>query len=252
MSLRDKVCIVTGGNSGIGRATALRFAADGARLAIAGRSAETLASAKRDIEAAGGEAITFAIDVSDPDAVVDTVRAVREKFGSADVLVNSAGGGVLHKRTLTTTPEDMRRAIGSNLLGTIYFCQAVLPQMLEAGGGTIINVSSGAARNPGLLGGMIYGAAKAGVNNVTTFINAEFRNSGVRACVVAPGEVDTPALQRNRPVPPPESAKSQMLAAEDVAEAIYLMASLPQRAHIQELVIRPTMYRDTSGETPKE
>ena len=173
-----------------------------------------------------------------------------EKHGRVDVVVNCAGGGVIHKRTLTTTPEDMQKALNSNLLGTIYVTQAFLPSMLEAKQGTVINVSSGASRNPGLLGGMIYGVAKAGVNNFTQFINSEFSNSGVRACLVVPGEVDTPALSKNRPIPPPESAREIMLAPEDLAEAIALIAGLPARAHIQELVIRPTMRRDRSGETP--
>jgi NADP-dependent 3-hydroxy acid dehydrogenase YdfG len=122
--------------------------------------------------------------------------------------------------------------------------------MLKAKQGTIINVSSGASRHPGLLGGMIYGAAKAGVDNFTAFINSEFANSGIRACLVIPGEVDTPALTRNRPVPPSEAARETMLTPDDMAEAIAMIAGLPQRAHVQELVIRPTIRRDTSSETP--
>lgn len=250
MSLRDKVCIVTGGNSGIGRGVALKFAREGAKLAIAGRTPATLQNVAQEIEALGGMVDTCAMDVSDYEAVQKMVKAVLEKYGRVDVLVNSAGGGSFHKRTLTTPPEDMRHCLDSNLLGTIYFCQAVLPSMLKAKEGTIINVSSGASRNPGLLGGMIYGAAKAGVDNFTRFLNTEFRNSGVRACLVNPGEVDTPALSRNRPIPPSEEARQTMLKPEDMAEVIALIASMPQRAHIQELIIRPTMQRDTSAETP--
>ena len=251
MSLKDKVCIVTGGNSGIGRGVALRFARDGARLAIVGRTPDTLQSAAREIEAAGGSVDTFAMNIGDYEAVQTTVKAVLGKYGHVDVLVNCAGGGSLHKRTLTTTPQDMKNVLESNLLGLIYFIQAVLPSMLAAKQGTVINVSSGASRNPGLLGGMIYGAAKAGVDNVTAFIASEFRNSGVRFSLVISGEVDTPALSRNRPVPPSEAAKAVMLKPEDMAEAIYLIATMPQRALIQEMVIRPSFYRDTSGETPK-
>ncbi len=252
MSLQDKICIITGGNSGIGRGVALKFAKEGAKLAIVGRTPATLQEVAAEIKAAGGEVDTFALDVSDYNAVQQMAKAILEKYGRVDVLVNCAGGGSLHKRTLTTTPEDMQRVINSNLLGTIYCTQSVLPSMLEAKQGTIINISSGASRNPGLLGGMIYGAAKAGVNNFTEFINSEFTNSGVRACVVLPGEVDTAALTRNRPVPVSKSARETILKPEDMAEAIALIAELPQRAHIRELVIRPTMRRDTSGETPKE
>jgi NADP-dependent 3-hydroxy acid dehydrogenase YdfG len=144
----------------------------------------------------------------------------------------------------------MHRVLNANLLGTIYCSQAVLPLMLQAKQGTIINISSGASRHPGLLGGMIYGVAKAGVNNFTEFINTEFSNSGVRCCVVLPGEVDTPALTRNRPVPVSQSARETILKPEDLADAVALIADIPARAHIQELVIRPTMRRDRSAEVP--
>lgn len=250
MSLKDKVCIITGGNSGIGRGIAIKFAKEGAKVAIAGRTSATLQEVADEIQALGGQIDTFSLDVANYSAVENMVKTVSEKYGKVDVLVNSAGGGALHKRTLTTTPEDMQQVLNSNLLGTIYFTQAVLPSMLQAKQGTIINISSGASRRPGLLGGMIYGVAKAGVNNFTEFINSEFSNSGVRACVVLPGEVDTPALTRNRPVPVSQSARETILKPEDLAEAVALIAELPDRAHIQELVIRPTMRRDTSAEVP--
>ena len=118
---------------------------------------------------------------------------------------------------------------------------------MERGEGTIINVSSLAGVNPGLLAGMAYGAAKAGVINFTSFINSEFKNTGVRASVVIPGEVDTPILD-GRPVNPSRESRDTMVTAGDTAEAIVLIASLPQRACIPELVIRPTYMRDVSAE----
>ena len=100
---------------------------------------------------------------------------------------------------LTTTPEDIQSVINSNLVGTIYCTQAVIPSMREAKEGTIINVSSLAGVSPGLLAGMAYGAAKAAVNNFTAFLNSEYRNTGIRASVVIPGEVDTPIMNK-RPI----------------------------------------------------
>ena len=250
MSLKSKVCIVTGGSSGIGRAVALKFAKAGATVAISARTETALQDAAVEIRTAGGVVDTFTLDVSDHKAVQEMAKTVLDKYGRVDVLVNCAGGGSLHKRLLTTTPEDMQRVVNTNLFGTIYCTQSVLPSMLEAKQGTIINVSSGASLTPGLMGGMIYSAAKAAVNNFTTFINSEFSNSGVRACLVIPGEVDTPALSRNRPVPPPESARELMLAPEDMAETIAFIASMPGRALLQEVIIRPTARRDASGETP--
>ncbi|MBN1686562.1 MAG: SDR family oxidoreductase [Spirochaetales bacterium] len=250
MSLTDKVCIITGGSSGIGRGVAFKFAHEGAKVVLCARTAAALQKVAGELRETGAEVETFALDVADYQAVQEMAKTVADRYGRVDVLVNCAGGGVIHKRTLTTTPEDMQRALNTNLLGTIYCTQAVLPAMLKAKRGTVINISSGASRNPSLLGGMIYGAAKAAVNNFTAFVNSEFSNSGVRACLVMPGEVDTPALSKNRPVPPSESAREVMLAPEDMAEAIALIAGMPDRAHIQELIIRPTMKRDVSGETP--
>ena len=171
--------------------------------------------------------------------------SVLEKFGRIDVLVNNAGHSSPHRRLLTTPPEEIRSVIDSNLIGTIFCTQAVMPSMLEAREGTIINVSSLAGSNPGLVGGMVYSAAKAAVINFTGFLNAEFRNTGVRASVVIPGEIDTPILDK-RPIPPSAEARTTMATAEDVAEAITLIARLPQRAAIPELTIRPTMLRDIS------
>ena len=119
----------------------------------------------------------------------------------------------------------------SNFLGTIYCTQAVVPTMTEAGEGTIINVASVAGVNPSGLGGMIYSAVKAAVINFTGFLNSDLRNTGIRAGVVIPGEVDTSILDK-RPVPPSKDARSTMVTSEDTAEAITLIAGLPVRTNI--------------------
>lgn len=247
MALQGKVCIVTGGGSGIGRAAALMMAKAGARVVLAGRTLSKLQEVEKEIESAGGAAMSVSLNVADYDAVQKMAKDVLNAYGRIDVLVNNAGHSSRHRKLLTTTPEEVRAVIDSNLVGTIYCTQAVVPAMLEQKEGTIINVSSLAGVTPGLLGGMIYSAAKAGVINFTQFLNAEFRNTGIRASVVVPGEVDTPILD-NRPVPPSRDARDTMVTAEDTAEAITLIAALPQRTSIPELIIRPTMQRDTSKE----
>ena len=233
--------------SGIGKATAALFAAEGASVVLLGRTASKVDAVTAEIAASGAVARAHAVDVADRDAVHNATRAVFDEFGRVDVLVNGAGHNSHRRRLLSTTPEDIRRVLDSNLVGTIYCAQAVVPAMLEAGRGTIINVSSLAAVNPGPLGGMIYSAAKAAVNNFTAFLNVEFKNRGIRASVVIPGEVDTPILD-DRPVPPSMEARGNMVTAEDVAQAILLIARLPQKSAIPELVIRPTLQRDRSGE----
>jgi NADP-dependent 3-hydroxy acid dehydrogenase YdfG len=247
MGLDGKICIITGGGSGIGRATGLKMAGEGGIVILVGRTASKVEGVKSEIEAIGGEATAFGVDVTDENGVKAMVNSVLSMYGKVDVLLNNAGHSSIHRKLLTTTAEEVRSVLESNLMGSIFCTQAVMPSMLEAREGTIINVSSLAGVTPGLLAGMAYGAAKAGVINFTQFLNSEFRNTGIRASVIIPGEVDTPILDK-RPVNPSQDARETMVTAEDAAEAITLIARLPSRASIPELVIRPTYLRDTSAE----
>ncbi|MCI0439105.1 MAG: SDR family oxidoreductase [Chloroflexi bacterium] len=247
MTLENKVCVITGGGSGIGMAAAMQVASEGASVVLVGRTASKVEAVQKQIEASGGVAVAYGLDVADHKGVHKMAKAVLDRFGRIDVLVNNAGHSSPHRRLLSTTPEEIRAVIDSNLVGTIHCSQAFVPAMLEAKSGTIINVASMAGKSPGLLGGMIYSAAKAAVINFTEFINTEFRNTGIRASVVIPGEVDTPILDK-RPIPPSAEARGGMVGAEEAAEAIVLIARLPQRSNIPELIIRPTMQRDASRE----
>ncbi len=247
MGLRDKVCIITGGGSGIGRASGLMMAEEGAVVVAVGRTASKVENVRDEIVGNGGTAEAYGVDVGDKDSITEMVSKVLDRFGKVDVLVNNAGHSSPHRMLLTTTPEDLRSVYESNLSGSVYCTQAVVPSMKEAGQGTIINVSSMAGLTGSPLAGMSYSAAKAAVINFTGFLNTELRNTGIRASVVIPGEVDTPILD-GRPVVPSAEARETMVTAEDTAEAITLIARLPQRAAIPELVIRPTWLRDTSNE----
>lgn len=250
MSLQDQVCIVTGGGSGIGRGAALILAKDGAKIALVGRTASKVEAVRGEIEAAGGTALAFTLDVSDYEAVQQATKAVLDEFGRIDILVNNAGHSSAHRRLANTPPEEVRSVIDSNLLGTLFFTQAVVPTMLAAKRGTIINVSSLAGVTPGPFSGFAYGAAKAAVNNFTAFINADLKNTGIRASAVIPGEVATPILDK-RPVPPTSEAREMMVDVAETSAAIHLIATLPQRTNIPELVIRPTLQRDVSNEIPE-
>ena len=250
MTLKNKVCLITGGGSGIGRATANKMAKEGARIIVVGRTQtkidETVSSIKKD----GGYAIGYATDVSDQALVDDLVSSVIQEHSKIDLLLNNAGHSSKHRRLTTTTATEIQSVIDSNLIGTIYCSQAVVPHMISAEEGTIINVASIAGLSPSNLGGMIYSAVKAAVINFTGFLNDDLKNTGIRASVVIPGEVDTPILD-NRPIPPDENARAKMVTAEDTAEAISMIARLPLRTNIPELQIRPTFIRDNSGEIEK-
>ena len=247
MRLKEHVCIITGGGSGIGRGAALTMAAEGATVIIIGRTESKLESVKAEVTAAGGTAVSYALDVADYDAVEQMVADVLNQFGRIDILVNNAGHSSHHRRLLNTPPEEMRAVIDSNLIGTFFCAKAVVPAMLKAQSGTIINISSLAAVTPGPFSGFAYGAAKAGVINFTEFLNADLRNTGIRASVVVPGEVATPILDK-RPIPPDADARATMVDVDETSAAILLIATLPQRSNIPELVIRPTMHRNMTGE----
>ena len=248
MVLDGKVCIITGAGSGIGKATAHQMAYEGAKIALVGRTFSKVNVVKSELESEGVTCDPFGLDVSDQRAVKKMVAEVIQKFGRVDILLNNAGHSSIHRRLLSTTPEDISAVVDSNLVGTIYCTQEVVPHMLDNSEGTIINVASMAGINPSGLGGMIYSAVKAAVINFTGFLNNDLKNTGIRASVVIPGEVDTPILDK-RPTPPGKDARSTKVTAEDTADAITLIARLPNRANIPELQIRPTYVRDSSAES---
>lgn len=247
MSLQDKVFIITGGGSGIGRASALLIAKKGAKIILVGRTLSKLQSVENEISATGGIARCFELDVADSKTVATMASTVIKEFGGVDVLVNNAGHSSTRRGLLTTTPDDIQKVLNSNLAGTIYCTQAVVPAMVSSGSGTIINVASIAGVAPVPLAGVAYSAAKAAVINFTEFLNVEFKNTGIRSSVIIPGEVDTPILD-TRPVVPSDEARETMVKSSDVAEAVVLIAGLPKRAAIPYLVIRPTILRDRSSE----
>ena len=168
-ALNGKLCIVTGGGSGIGRAIVLEMADMGAKVAVAGRTLGKLDAVVDETSSAPGEARAYTMDVSDFVAVNAVVTDVVNRWGRVDVLVNNAGANVPHRGTIDTTHVEIEQLIAINLTGTIFCTKAVLPAMLERGVGTIVNVSSNAALWPGMMSGVAYAAAKAGVNNFTEF-----------------------------------------------------------------------------------
>ena len=245
--LRGAACIVTGGGSGIGRATAIALAERGANVAVAGRTRSKLESVVAEIEAAGGTALSLPVDVSKYEAVKAMATEVGRRWGRVDVLVNNAGLNVAHRGTLDTTPQEIERLIAVNLTGAIFCVRAVLGGMLERNQGMIVNVSTDSALRPGMMSGVAYAAAKAGVNNLTSFLADELQHTNVRACVISPGEVDTPILEL-RSKPPDRNARLTMCQPEDIAAAVVFACTLPPRATVTEMVVTPTVSRDDSAE----
>lgn len=247
MGLLDgKTAIVTGAGSGIGREAAKLLAADGATVILVGRRTELLDQLAAAIGDAG-RAIPVPTHIEDRTEVERLLERVHAEAGPVDILVNNAGSASTILNVRWISDREWRQVIDVNLNAVFLLTQAVLPDMLERRAGTVITVSSLAAVNPNLLGGAAYGAAKAGARNFMTYLHNTFRNDGIRATCILPGEVATP-IMNNRARPPAEDERAGMVQPEDVARAVHLAASLPDRTVITELIIAPRHQRDTSGD----
>jgi 2-hydroxycyclohexanecarboxyl-CoA dehydrogenase len=181
---------VTGGASGIGAATARRFAADGMVVSVADR---TEVGAKQVAADIGTAAVAVPVDVTVRATVAEAVDAAVDAFGPIGILVNCAGGGDTVARFVDTGADTWDHDLALNLGGVIACTHAVLPSMLERRSGSIVNVASEAGR-VGMVAGATYAAAKAGVIGFTKAIALETARRGVRVNAVAPGPIDTPLL----------------------------------------------------------
>ena len=195
MRLKNKTAIVTGGGSGIGEAIALRFAQEGARVAITGRRKEALERVAKAIELAGGHALALPGSVTNEADVRLAVEATLRSFGRIDVLVNNAGNlfhaGPLHE----TTDQVWNDTIDLFLTSVFRFSRAVIPHLLKQGSGSIVNISTVAALKamPGFPA-HAYAAAKAGVNMLTKTIAIQYATQGIRCNAICPAGVDTPGV----------------------------------------------------------
>lgn len=245
--LTGKVVIITGAGSGIGKAAAVGFAEQGARVVLVGRRQSVLDEVVGTLKNNGGEAWGWAADVSSKRDVEALVQRAIAEFGGVDILVNNAGSAskTLNARWIEEAEWDEVQDV--NMKAVFLLTQALLPTMLARNNGTIITVSSLAALRPNLLGGAAYGAAKAAVRNFMTYLHNTYRNDGIRATCILPGEVNTPIMD-NRANPPSQSVRDNMVQPEDVADAILLCAALPARTVVEELIVAPTFLRDVSGD----
>jgi 3-oxoacyl-[acyl-carrier protein] reductase len=226
-SLKDKVALVTGASQGIGRDTALALAEAGAKVAVAARNEEKLSALVNDITAAGGEAFAIKMDVAEADQVKAGFKAVLEKFGKLDILVNNAAitrDGL----AMRMKQEDWDAVIRTNLTGAHLCIQQALMSMMRARAGRIINITSVVAQM-GNAGQANYVAAKAGIIGLTKAIAIEIASRNVTVNAVAPGFIQTPMTdvlpdkvkeELNTRIP-----LGRMGSARDVAAAIVFLAS---------------------------
>ena len=237
--LENKVAVITGGNSGVGEATAKLFAKEGARLVISARRVDKLDSVAEDIKAAGGEVLAVGCDISKVDEVNSLIDAAVKQYGKIDILVNNAG--VLEeglKPIDKVTDEDLDYVLNINTKGTIYCTRAAVNSMMESGGGAIVNVASiaGVAGN----GGAAYVTSKSGILGLTSHTALRFAGQGIRCNAVCPGSIATPMLANATYENQDKDMFGQMLkhsdmkvgicTPQDLANIIIFLASDESRA----------------------
>lgn len=215
MQLEGKVALVTGGGRGIGKETALLLASHGARVAVCSRSEAECLEVKQLIEQTyGTKAAAVTCDVSDEQQVKEVVKAVADQLGPVDILINNAGA-MLMKSIVEMTTEEWQQIQDINVNGSYYFCQQVVPSMMEKQDGVIINISSiwGSKGGPNR---SAYITSKHAINGFSKALGEELKPYGVRVNAVAPGPVDTKMME----VLGAGANKNGWLAPIDIANVI--------------------------------
>lgn len=241
MGLDGKAALVVGGGSGIGKAIALALAADGAKVAIAARRFEVLEEVAQASEA---EIHCHSVDVGDRTSVKSLFDWAEKTIGPVDILVNAAGINIKTRSMAEMTPEQWDQVMQINATGGYNVMYYALPGMRERKDGLIINISSISGKRAYALGGIAYCASKFAMTALGTAAGNEVCTEGVRITNIYPGEVDTPILTQ-RPKPVTEEHRGRMLKPEDFSELVLAICHLPKRAHVAEMVIKPTTQEYT-------
>jgi NAD(P)-dependent dehydrogenase (short-subunit alcohol dehydrogenase family) len=186
-----KTIVITGAASGIGRATALIFAREGANVVCADINEKGVEETAEQVNKIGSQALALTIDVTRRAAVNDMVDLAVNGFGRVDFLFNSAGAALARSKFLDVTDDLLERTLALNFKGTFYAMQAVIPHMLKNGGGVIVNVASMAVKRGGPNTSTHYAAAKGAVNSLTLGVAREFAKDNIRVLSISPGPVKT-------------------------------------------------------------
>jgi len=244
MEMNNKVVIITGASSGIGEATAVKLAQNGAKVVLTARREDKLNSLKEKINSEGGHAMVVTGDVTKPEDFKHVVDKATEAYGTINVLINNAGLMPLSYVAKLKT-DEWNTMVDVNIKGVLNGIAAVLPTLMEnSDGGHIINISSTAAYNY-FPGGAVYCATKAAVKMFSEGLRKELAPShGINVVSIEPGAVDTELLDTitDDDIKEQLSGMKEMtrLEADDIAEAIYYALSQPSRVNINDVHILPT------------
>ncbi len=231
-ALTNKIAFITGGARGIGKATAIALAKEGVHIGLLARTESTLKETAAEIERLGVKVAYAAADVSSKEQVEAAIEALTSQLGAADILINNAGIASFGK-VLEMDPEEWKKIIDTNLLGTYYVTRAVLPQLIEKNGGDIINISSTNGLN-GAATASAYSASKFAVIGFTESLAQEVRRNNIRVSALTPSTVATDlALDLDLMK---ENNDTKYIQPEDIAEFI-----------VDQLKINPRMYVKTAS-----
>ncbi len=225
MRLEGRVAIVTGGNRGIGRATSIALAREGAAVVVVGRHESTCNEVVAEIAAGGGTAIAIRADVSSEADVATMVRTAMEHFERIDILVNNAAVNLTYRAVVDLTLDEWNQVIATNLTGSFLCCRAVLPTMIARKSGKIINMSSRGGRH-GEAGRSPYRSTKAAIINFTECLAAEVKEHGIDVNAVCPGAVDTDMMSQITE----GNVPSYAMPPEDIASVVVFLASDESKA----------------------
>ena len=238
--MKNKIILITGATSGIGRATAIRFANEGARLILCGRRKEKLDVLVREL---GENHMSIIFDVRDKKAVFKAIESLPKVYKKIDVLINNAGNAHGMDSAQTANLDDWDAMIDSNVKGLMYVTKAVLPFMVEKQKGQIINLGSIAAKEV-YPNGSVYCSSKAAVDSFTKGLRVDLNPLGIRVGAIHPGLVETEFSYVRFKGDQKRSKKvyegMNALNADDIADAILYMTQVPEKVNIADIVILPT------------
>ncbi|MFJ4897245.1 SDR family NAD(P)-dependent oxidoreductase [Streptomyces sp. NPDC088727] len=241
--LHEKVAVITGAGSGIGRAAAELMSKEGARVVVADHDTRAAEETAALITAAGGQALPLTVDVMEEDSIADMISATVNEYGALNILCNHVGG--TNPRTdldvLRMDMDEFDRAVALNMRSTLLGSRHAIPHMIRAGGGSIINTASVAA----LVGDVLqtsYGAVKAAVVSITKSVATQYGPQNIRCNAIAPGAVVTPALENNLPQEVVDSLKRgnalpYLGSPEDIGHTMVFLASDESRYLTGQLLV---------------
>lgn len=228
-SLNGKVAFITGAARGIGKATALQLAKEGVNVGLVAKTEPALKEVAAEIASLGVKAAYAVADVSSKEQVESAINTLTEALGTADILINNAGIATFDT-VLNMDPEEWKKIIDVNLMGTYYVTRAVLPQLIEKNGGDIINISSTSGLN-GAATSSAYSASKFGVIGFTESLAQEVRRNNIRVSALTPSTVATDlALDLNLIK---ENNDAKLIQAQDIAEFIVDQLKLNPRVYVK-------------------